>query len=364
MNWTRYKFLIVSGGISLIAVVILVVMILRTGSQTAELRADVARLKTSQTQLAAMRPFPSQESYIFLRDKNQTLSERRAELKDIMLEGQITPIQMSRSLFGDFVRTQFVPPLIAGAAAATQGGEDGVILRDPTFGLKEYLEGALPEPQEIPQLMVQLESMRHLALVLFGTGISELVRIEPRSEATTRTGTRARPAAAPTGGLFAGPQAAQTAQAGPGTSPDAPSPAIQRRRELFEEVPFTVSARIYEDKLWGLLNVLASDDNQIVVRNLSITNGNQQLWPAYLRPDARMGGTAARPAAAARAERRPANPLLAALMNQAESPGTGEPAQAARPGLRERRERTVGGELLDVSFDVIIYRLKPVAQGS
>ncbi|MCC5842717.1 MAG: Amuc_1100 family pilus-like protein [Verrucomicrobia bacterium] len=364
MNWKRYKFLIVSGAVSLVAVIVLVVMILRTGAQTAELRSDVLRLKGSQSQLAAMRPFPSEASHAFLRDKNEALTERRAQIKEIILEGQITPVQMSRSLFGDFVRTQFVPPLIAGAAVATRGGDDGVILRDPSFGLQEYLDGALPEPQEIPQLMIRLETMRHMALVLFGTGISELVRIEPRraEEGTTRPGTRPRAAAPATGGLFAGQQATQPRADVPASTPD--QTVTSRRRELFEEVSFTVSVKIYEDKLWGLLNALAADDNQVVVRNLTITNGNQQLWPAYLRPDTRMGAAAARTQAAARAERRPANPLLAALMNQADTPAGGDVAPAARPGLRERRDRTVGGELLDVSFDVTFYRLKPVAQGS
>lgn len=363
MNWKRYQFLIVSGAVSLIAILVLIFLIVRAGAQTSELRSDVTRLKSSQRQLTEQRPFPSQTSYAFLREKNQSLLERRGELKEVILEGQITPIQMSRSLFGDFVRTQFVPPLIAGAAAATAGGEEGVILRDPAFGLQEYLDGALPEPQEIPSLMVRLESMRHLALVLFGSGISELVRIEPRTqEAAGRPGARPRTAAAPATGLFGGPAPA----AAQPTAPSAPPAAgTSRRLELFEEVPFTVSVRIYEDKLWGMLNALALDDNQLVVRNVSITNGNQQLWPAYLRPDTRMGTPATRAQPAARTERRQANPLLAALMNQPETgAGAETAAPAARPGLRERRERLVGGELLDVSFDIIFYRLKPVAQGS
>ncbi len=363
MNWKRYKFLIISGAVSLVAAAVLVVIILRTGAQTSELRSDVTRLKGSQGQLAEARPFPSEESYVFLRNKSEALSRRRTHLKEVILEGQIKPIQMSRSLFGDFVRTQLVPPLIAGASAATAGGESGVLLRDPSFGLQEYLDGALPEPQEIPSLMVRLETMRHLALVLFGSGISELVRIEPGrpDEAAARTGARARAGAAAGQGLFAGQQAIQ-----PRTETRMPDPdaTAGRRGELFDAVTFTVSVKVYEDKLWDVLNAMAADDNQVVVRNLSITNGNQQLWPAYLRPDPRMGSGGARGQATARPERRPANPLLAALMNQPETATDGLSAPAARPGLRERRERTVGGELLDVSFEVTFYRLKPVSQGS
>lgn len=362
MNWKRYKLLVISAAVSLAASIILVVLIIRTGAQTSELRGDVVRLKNSQSQLAAARPFPSQDSVAFLREKNQELSNRRTLIKELILEGQIKPVQMSRSLFGDYVRTQLIPPLIAGAAAATKGGENGVLLKDPSFGLQEYLDGALPEPHEIPALMVRLETMRHLALVLFGSGISELVRIEPgrSDEAAARPGARTRTGTPPAAGLFAGQPPAQTRAEPRATDIDAARP---RRRELFDEVALTVSVKIYEDKLWGLLNALSADENQIVIRNLSITNANQQLWPAYLRPDPRMG-TAARTQPAARTERRTANPLLAALMNQPENGTQAESSPAVRSGLRERRERTVGGELLDVSFDVIFYRLKPVAQGS
>lgn len=363
MNWKRYKLLVISAAVSLTVSVILVVLIIRTGAQTSELRGDVARLKSSQSQLAASRPFPSEESVSFLREKSQELTNRRTLIKELILERQIKPVQMSRSLFGDYVRTQLVPPLIAGAAAATEGGENGVLLRDPSFGLQEYLDGALPEPHEIPALMVRLETMRHLALVLFGSGISELVRIEPRrsDEAAARPGARTRTGTPPAAGLFAGQPPAQSREEPRATDTD---PSRARRTELFDEVALTVSVKIYEDKLWGLLNALSADGNQTVLRNLSITNANQQLWPAYLRPDPRMGTAASRTPSAARTERRPANPLLAALMNQPESGTQGEPSPALRAGLRERRERTVGGELLDVSFDVIFYRLKPVAQGS
>jgi hypothetical protein len=360
MNWKRYKFLIISAAISLLASAVLIFLILRTGAQTTDLRNDVTRLKSSQTQLAAMTPFPSRESYEFLQNKYESLSGRRAEIKELILESQISPMEMSRSLFGDFVRTQFVPPLIAGAAAATAGGEQGVILRDPSFGLQQYLDGVLPEPQEIPSLMVRLESMRHLTLLMFGSGISELVRIEPgRTDDARRTPARTRTGTTAAGGVFGAAQPSPAARAE--TASPVPS---SRRSEMFDEVTFTVSVNVYEDKLWGFLNALASDGNQMVLRNLSITNANQQLWPAYLRPDPRMGTPTGRAQTAARADRRPANPLLAALMNQADGQVAGETAPAVRPGLRERRELTVGGELLNVSFDVTFYRLKPVAQGS
>lgn len=363
MNWKRYKFLILSAAFSLIAGIILLGLIFHRGAQASELRSEVIRLKGSQAQLTGMSPFPSESSYRFLRDKNRALNERRSELKEIILENQIAPIQMNRSMFGDFVRTQFVPPLIAGAEAATTGGEDGVILRDPSFGLQEYLDGALPDPQEIRTLMVRLESMRHLSLVMFGAGISELVRIEPVSrDERVRTGPRQRTPASGTGGLFAGGQRSAA------RAEDSPASAEQtdtRRNELFESVSFTVSVKIYEDKLWRLLNRFASDENQIVVRNLSVTNSNQQLWPSYLRPDPRMGGASTRSAAAApRSDRRPDDSLLAALMNQGETAPRTEEVPTAVPGLRDRRARTVGGELLNVSFDITFYRLKPVAQGS
>jgi len=357
MNWKRYKFLIVAGAVSLVAVVLLVFFIFKAGAETSDLRSEVTRLKSEQSRLVSMRPFPSEESFTFLRDKQRNLEARRGEIQEIILENQIAPIPMNRSLFGDFIRSEFVPPLVAAATEATAGGEQGVILRDPAFGLQTYLDGGLPDPREIPALMVRLETMRHISGILFSSGISELVRIEPKSAEAERPGTRPRTGTAPAaGGLFATTPATQT-------RPDARAPeavdGTRRRDELFEQITFTVSVKVYEDKLWGVLNAFSADLNQIVIRNLTITNSNQQLWPAYLRPDPRMGTPAAPRGGTARTER----PALIALLEGATSESRAE-AAPVRPGLQERREKTVGGELLDVSFDLTFYRLKPVAQGS
>jgi len=371
MNWKRYKLLLIAGSISLLLSIALLVWFLQGRSRAADLHSEIQQLGNQRTNLTTQRPFPSQESYAGQTKLRGELEQRRDAIRSTMLAGQINPPDMNRSRFGDYVRSTVVPPLQALAKASTLGGEHGVILTDPTFGLQNYIDGELPEPGDIPALMARLELMRHVAGLLFTAGISELQAIERERPADPRAG--GRPPGAPAAPMFATPAGAPAAGPGvprPGAPVEEVSPAerLKRQRaEMFEEVTFTLRFRVYEDKFWNVLNAFAADPNQIVIRKLDITNGNESLHPPYLRRSG-SGAQPGRPAATAPG-RRPTSEMdrrfamLEALGGGPGMPGEAPVAAAVLPGLANRRERLTGGEFLEVVMDIVFYRLKPV-QGS
>lgn len=358
MNWQRYKILIIVGAVSLLLGAGMLVWFLQGRGREAELRMEISSLAGQRDSLAQQRPFPSQASFEQQQRLKQEMEGHRDTLRQTILAGQLTPPDMNRARFGDYIRNTLVPPLQELAAASTLGGENGVILADPTFGLQSFMDGALPEPGDIPALMVRLELMRHLAGLLFSSGISELQAIGREAPAAGRSAP-GRPAA-PAAPVFGSPATPPGAPR-PGARPPEVSPEerlVQKRDEMFEAVPFTLRFRVYEDKFANVLNAFAADPNQIVIRRLEVTNGNERLHPAYLR---RPGSPQPqRPTAA----RRPASEWEQRLWEAGGPAGAAEPAAATPlPGLAERRARLTGGEFLDVSMDIVIYRLKPL-QGS
>ena len=364
MNWKRYKLLVVAGAICFVITAALVFWLIRARGQLQSAEQEVQRLRNDQTRLTAGDVFPSEESFTQLQEDLNALEERREAFREAILAGQKTPttLQGGVARFGDYVRNAFIPVLLEAAGAARQGGDRGVLIRDPSFGQQRFIDGELPEAEVLPELLLKLELMRHLSLTMFDAGISELVFIQPRVETeaeTRRPGTRPR---TPAGTPFAAQDARPTAGPARQEAPE-DSGVNAKRAELFETVTFQVRIKVYEDFFWTLMNRFAADDNQLVVQNLRITLDNELLWPTYLQPPEGRAPTRRTPARAPRGGRDD----IAARLAEAEGiptagTGTAEPV-APVAGLGERRQKRTGGDLLDVSFDVIVYRLKPV-QGS
>ena len=159
MNWTRYKILIISGGLTLLVVGGCIFWILSSSSTRGELEREVQTTLKRQTKLSKESPYPSKDNLEALITEQDKVAERRDQIAAAMLEGQVQVTRISRSRFGDYIKTT-VPELKALAEASTKGGESGVILRDEEFGLTEYLEGTLPNQNEINRLVVDHETSR------------------------------------------------------------------------------------------------------------------------------------------------------------------------------------------------------------
>lgn len=350
MNWNRYKVLIISGGLTLLVVGGCIFWIISSSSTRSELDAQVKTTLNRQKRLTSQEPYPSQENLNALLAEQAKVADRRDAIENAMSQGQVQVTPISRSRFGDYIKTT-VPELSGQAAAARKGGENGVILRDAEFGLTEYLEGTLPNQNEINRLVVEIETMKHLASLLFTSGISELVRIEPvmveEEEVEVVQPSRRRPSR--------NPRARQ-----PVVVEEAPDFKVERKR-MFEVITFNIEFKAYEDFFWETLNAILADPNQITVSSLSVTNGNTVLWPDYLKP---VGQGTKRFTRSQRNANRNADIL--SLLQGNDEEAASQSTDNALPGLADRRQYDVGGDLLDVVMEVKIYRLKteePVREG-
>jgi hypothetical protein len=355
MNWTRYKLLIISGGITLVLSGILVFWIISTGNTNTEIDREIETLKQSQDRLVDSRPYPSERNLAELISENEKVRERRDQIKEVIRNRQFTVPNINRSRFGDYVRGQWVPELQELARQSVKGGENGVILAEPSFGLQQYLDGVLPEPRRLPSLLLEMEAKAHLSRLLFETGISELLLVQPIMERPDR------PAAPQPSFPGSGAQSGQA----PVESAETRTSIEAEVERLFEWVPFRLEFRIYEDFFWETLNHLLADPNQIVLTRLALTNSNQLLWPDYLQPRVTGG-------ARSRTRRETARPpdqnseMMALLeMETGATPAAESPERSMMlPGLSERRQYSVGGDLLNVVMEVKIYRLKPATPES
>lgn len=364
MNWTRYKLLIISGAITVIVCGGLLFWIISGASAAGQLENDIRSLTTRQNQLTSENPYPSEANLNALNAEQEKVEERRDAIRVAIADGQVETRRVSRSVFGDYIQ-DVVPALREAAASATKGGENGVIVRDPDFGLTEFLEGSLPNQDRIDQLVIEIETMKHLAGLLFEGGISELITLGVAEEETSSrptSGVPGIPGGRGVPGGIPGPGARAGAMQGGETDPRS---ELQKEKErMFQTLTYRLEFKVYEDFLWGVLNQILADPNQLAISSMTITNSNTLLWPDYIKnvastADARRS----RGGAARRTERRrPAatNDLLSLLGGGTETAAEApEQEEEKIAGLEERRQFPVGGDLLHVIVDLKVFRLKP-----
>jgi hypothetical protein len=360
MNWSRYKLIVISGAATLVISAGLIFWILSSTSASRELEQSVRTLRQQQTRLTSADLYPSEANLEALQEEQQNVRLRRDEILTVIREGQISPQPVSRSVFGDYVN-DVVPQLRNAAAAATKGGAKGVLLRDPDFGLTEFLEGTLPSQRRINELVVEIETLKHLSTLLFDAGISELISISVVSEdaAQAETAGRRPRTASPLNSA----RSRRRDQAPSSASEDDTEEGrvIAERERLFEELTFTLEFNAYEDFFWEVLNRILADPNQIVVSSITVTNSNTLLWPDYLQNPSSAGESRS-----ARRERRetsrrptPENDLLSMLGGRESTAQEVPEEEAKQAGLPERQQNLVGGDLLNVILRLNVYRIKP-----
>ncbi|MGA0332345.1 MAG: hypothetical protein ACO3N7_00930 [Kiritimatiellia bacterium] len=360
MNWTRYKLLIISGGITVVASGVLIFWILSSRGESSEISNQIRSLSNQQSQLFSQKPYPSEKNFEKLIAEQEKVVEQRDQLRKIIEEGELTPVEVSRSRFGDFVSGELVPGLRELAQNSKKGGEHGVILSDPDFGYTQYLSGTLPETARIPQLLLEMETIKHMSTLLFEAGISQLNSIKTVED--ENAGLRVGRPSAPTGMPGFGVPLQNQRQ--PVAETEGKSKVLQEKERLFDWVDYRLEFRVYEDFFWEIMNKIVNDPNQLVLTELYVTNSNEKLWPKYLEPVLGKGEKPAartpRPRPAARRD-----DLLSILQGSTSDEAEETEDKDVRiPGLEDRRQHVVGGDLLNVVMVVRVYRLKDQAQAA
>lgn len=358
MNWKRYKTLIITSSVFLILAIAGLVFYVMGRGQLADLERDISRKDKSIKQLGSSKPVPSQESYMQLQQTLAELVNRADTFSQIITNGQAVIRQQDPAGFGDYASGK-IAALLRKATAATDGGEDGVVVRDKTFGLETYLEGVPPQTADVDRLMLQLEYMVQISEVLFGEGISELLSVE-----RTRFEGQQTVSVAPTG-LPTALGAGNNRRNNVPQEPTEQEKLDAKRKELFVFEKFTVRFRAYERSVIGVLNAIASHPLQMVVTKMELSNGNRRLWPDYQRPSDKVPElTVFTPAQTVQTTPRGGGERLEIFdffdggntATTAEEPA--EPVATQKVGLAEQREKTTGGELLEVVLEINMYRLK------
>jgi hypothetical protein len=362
MNWTRYKLLIISGGITVVLAGGLTFWILSTRGASNEVQSQITNLNQQQSRLSSEKPFPSSKNFEQLKVEQAKVVEQRDQLKALIRQGQLTPIEINRSRFGDYIKGEYVPGLRSAAKAATKGGEHGVILTDPDFGLTEYLNGALPETTRIPELTLELQTVSHLSRLLFDAGISELMSVKPVVDDEKNPRRRNSPMSpAPMPGMNMGLMNPMTGMPSGAQTDDGLSDLQKEKNRLFSFKDYRVEFKAYEDFFRDAMNSLVADSNQLVITELYVTNASEDLWPTYLEAVLGKGRqNQARPARTpTRPTREPNNELERLLMGAASSAPTADETEneVQIAGLAERRQNAIGGNLLNVVMVVRVYRL-------
>lgn len=353
MNWTRYKLLIISGGITLVLSIGLIFWIFTTRGKNQEVSDRIQNLNRRQSQLFSEKPYPSEKNFERLVSEQAQIREQRNQLKSLIREGQLQPRDITRARFGDYIKGPWINTLRTAAESATKGGEDGVILEDEYFSMSKFIEDDdLPETSEIPDLMLDLETISYLSRMLFNEGISELISVKADDPNQEKAANPNR--FAPLGGF-----AANRAQAEEPADETVLSDLAQEKERLFNHKDYRIEFKVYEDFFWQLLNEIVSDQNIFVIKELYVTNSNDQLWPSYLEPVVGKRQTR-RAARNSRAVRQPANDLERLLMRASDTNDDSRPTEQKKvkiAGLSERRQNVTGGDLLNVVLVVRNYRL-------
>ncbi|WFB37621.1 Amuc_1100 family pilus-like protein [Kiritimatiellota bacterium B12222] len=360
MNWTRYKLLIISGGVTVVLSSALLFWILSVRSENADVKSEIQSLTSKQASLKSQPLFPSEQNFQLLKAEQEKVVAQRDQLKDLIAEGELKVQEVSRSNFSGYIKS-WASSLRKTASESVTGGEHGVILVDPDFGFTDYIRnGILPVNSELPNLLLELQTMEVLCNLLFESGISELISVSVVEEKSAVTPGRN----AFNSSSFSAPgmNAMNNIPGGSGAMPPGAGMneegAPSEKERMFTYKDYRVEYRVYEDYLWTTLNNFMGNPNTLVVKELGVTNSNQELWPHYLKPliGTKRNKTPIAGAPKRRPERR-TNPLERMFMSE-EGPAPEEPKEDIRiAGLTERRQNMVGGDLLNVYMVVRVYRL-------
>lgn len=198
-------------------------------------------------------PYPS-ASNVELACKNyEDLQQYANRLREALQQGQIEPEQMERADFPPLAE-KTLRGLWDAAAQSKCTFPDGF-----AFGFQRYIAGELPEPVNIPRLVVQLKTVDALCRLLFSSKISALTDIV-REE------------------FDKGPVAAESEEdsrgrrrrdrSAPAVSADAAASGIRQENGLYSLEKITLKFTCRENAVWDLLNEMVRSPLFVVVTSI------------------------------------------------------------------------------------------------
>ncbi|MDD2237203.1 MAG: Amuc_1100 family pilus-like protein [Kiritimatiellae bacterium] len=254
MNVKPHLGIIVAGSLGLVVLGVAAFLLFTFYGKYAQVEGDLNRQMDRFNGLVQRNPYPSPSNVELAQKNYEELRNYANRLREALQQGQIEPEQMERADF---------PPLAERTLRGLWEDAERSKVTFPTgfaFGFQRYIAGELPEPANIPRLVVQLKTVDALCRLLFKAKISSLTDIvrdefdkdgaaaeEEEEDSRSR---RRRDRSAPE-------EKKKTVVAGAGEDSD-----------LYSVERITLSFTCRENAVWDLLNEMVKSPLFVVVTSL------------------------------------------------------------------------------------------------
>jgi len=172
MKLRRYMGLIIACGIALVLAVIALIMLIKFNSTYQRVRKDLVSTTSRLNRLYGRDPYPSPENVQMVQSNFTVLQGYFDNLFTLLKKGQINPEKMQRADF----------PLLLNSTITNlyeQAKRAGVRLPERfTFGFERYTKGALPNPEDVPRLVMQVRTVEQLCDLLFDAKVSDVFSVK------------------------------------------------------------------------------------------------------------------------------------------------------------------------------------------
>ncbi len=195
--------------------------------------------------------FPSDENIALEKKNIEELGGLYDDLNEKLAKGQIEPDeQMTPARFTDlFWKTKAELMRKASEKSVTIEAEEKI-----AFGFEQYIEGRLPQPNDVPRLSQQLRIVKAMCDLLFDAGITELQLVKrERFERTARSNTGGR---------------ARRATKDEFWNQDA---GLMKEGELAAKMKFVFTFKALEKPLVKILNDMATHEMFVAPYSISLT---------------------------------------------------------------------------------------------
>jgi len=262
MNVRRHMPLLIGGGLCLVLLGVAAYVLLRYRGDYLRVRQELESSLQRLERLNQRDPFPSEENVAVIQKNLEVLKGFHNSLVEKIRSGQVEADDMEPAEFKQFLESTL-------SDLREQARGKVILPARFGFGFDRYVKGALPAPEHIPRLTVQLKTVEVLCRLLFDARVSRVTAIErdrfeqaaegrqtPAAEERGRRGRRRRRQ----------PEPAQRERAKPEEQVDS----------LYAEDTFTLEFLASESALWGALDALARSDLMCVVSDVELRNEQPQ----------------------------------------------------------------------------------------
>ena len=254
MNVKKHIGIIVAGALGLILLGVAAFLLFTFHGKYAQVERDLNRQMDRFNALVRRNPYPSPSNVELAQKNYDELRDYAARLREALQQGQIEPEQLERADF---------PPLVERTLRGLWEDAEQSKVTFPegfAFGFQRYIAGELPEPANIPRLVVQLKTVDALCHILFKAKISSLTNIEreefdkngvvEEEEEDLSRSRRRRDRSAPE-------EKEKTGVAG-----------SRKKSDLYSVETFTLSFACRENAVWDLLNEMVKSSLFVVVTSV------------------------------------------------------------------------------------------------